>query len=62
MPKTIQIATDVWKRLKIRSAEEEVPISQIANRILRNKLIESGERVAGPELDKKFEEAEEDEE
>lgn len=58
MPKTIQIATDVWKRLKIRSAEEEVPISQIANRILRNKLIESGERVAGPELDKKFEKAE----
>jgi len=59
MPKTIQIGTDVWKRLKIKSAEEEVPISEIANRILRNKLIEPGERVAGPELDKRFKEAEE---
>jgi len=38
MPKTIQIAADVWKRLKIKSAEEEIPISEIANQILISEL------------------------
>jgi len=37
MPKTIQIATDVWKKLKIKSAEEEIPISEIANQILKSR-------------------------
>jgi len=40
MPKTIQIATDVWKKLKIKSAEEETTISEIANEILKQKLEE----------------------
>jgi len=40
MPKTIQIATDVWKKLKIKSAEEESPISEIANEILKRGLKE----------------------
>jgi len=41
MPKTIQIDTDLWKKLKIKSAEEETSISEIANEILRQELKEA---------------------
>jgi len=43
MPKTIQIDTNLWKKLKIKSAEEETPISEIANEILRQELKEAEE-------------------
>jgi len=38
MTKSIQVSKELWKRLKILSAEQERPISHIAEGILREEI------------------------